>query len=251
MERSSAPTGTKNTDTSNHFDGYLEKFLSNCDARAPQCVYEADALMAGLVESFNNEPHIVSARLFHLAYGSLKVSVALTLAGATPQVPILLRHALECGVYGYLFSRSPEYEELWNSRETDVKAKKKMRSGRTGPMKMATSILEAEDPVLCERIREALDFSIDQGAHPNIFQLLGATREEESGDGQFTFYTKLLGGQSEREISFTHYCGVAVELVNIFELIWPELFKRTLGEAKRRSVIGQWGLYQNSTLKQP
>lgn len=221
---------------------YLGKSRSNLEGPIPTCVSVADELVALLANGLDKNEHLTSGRVFQLGFGSWRTAVSCGLAGATSQVPIVLRHAVECALYAYLFTQNKEYEQLWWERETNLDAKKTLRNGRTGALAKAREYLILENSQLSNRVKKTLDHLIDFGAHPNIFQLIQATEDNVDDDPEY-YSTMLLGTNESRNDSFIQCCLVANELASIFELAWSRRYHELGGKPKHDEALGQARLF--------
>lgn len=221
---------------------YLGKFSNNLSGPVPKCAELADELLSSCANRLNNNQHVTSAQLFQFGFGSWRSSVALNLAGASAQIPILLRHAVECGLYAFLCMHDKQFEDQWFERESNPKAKSEMR-GRNGPLPKAKSLLENRNPLLKSRLVSTLDTLIDFGAHPNILQFVDHVHYEEDSEKE-TSTVFLLGSEEARNSGWVLVCGVSLDLAAIYREMWPIRFDAHL-EARMAEVHGQANLFRN------
>ena len=233
---------TSETDNTSDLRDYLNKAKHNIGGPYPECISVADQLLFDCANNLDRNQHLTSARLFQIGFGSWRASVALALTGAASQVPVILRHALECATYAFLCARNKEFEETWWLREQDEAAKKRLR-GKDGPIPTAKTILESENPELKGRISQTLDVLIDFGAHPNVM-LFADNSEIEELEGVERYATKLLGSEEARNSAFLITSAVALDMASLYRLVWPIRFGARQ-EQYCREVAGQAEVFRN------
>lgn len=164
-----------------------------------------------------------SFRMFVLAGASLRTAVVTALSGATPQVVPLLRHALECAMYGYCFEKDRPTFIAWRDREKGKKEKElaraKLSSGKL------IRIVEAEDESLAQIVRILYDELVSMGSHPNVMQVEPITKfyfEEGNETGEAK--VGVLFGDTERATAFV-WIGYTYEAtMRLFQKVWPDDF---------------------------
>ena len=224
---------------------YLEKINHNLSGPLPVCLQLTDSLVLSLCDNLDNVDFHTSVRLFHLAFSSWRNGILLSQSGASSQVPLCLRHAIETCAYSYLFSREQEWEATWWNRESDQKAKAKLRNARSGPLSRAKQLLLAENKRVHRFVCDSLDHFIDFGAHPNVFQLVDATKVAVDQISE-THFTALLGDDGNRQRSLISCLGVGFMLTDFFEIIWPDTFKKLGADVPRKEAFRQAQLYINA-----
>jgi hypothetical protein len=226
---------------------YLSSASFKLKGPLPPGIINIYSLLFELVSKFSKPEKINSSKLFLLGFSSWRNSLLLAQAGASSQVPICLRHSIECGLHAYLFDRNPRWAETWWARELDPASKKKLRDGRRGPLKEARDLLESENKVLHVRATEFIELMIDFGAHPNIFQLIDVysesrTEEADSKEIRVSF----LSGNENRERALVK-CGAAgLLLADFFRIIWPSLINDSTISQRQAECAGQMRVYSNS-----
>ena len=223
-------------------DEYLSKITHNVRFSRPKCVLLADELLASCIERFSQVENMTSATLFITGFGSWRASIALASGGATSQVPVTLRHALECCLYDYLFSKDAASEDTWWNREADPKAKKKMR-GKSGPIQLAKEHLSVSNPTLKDSATELMDALIDFGAHPNVMIFADSLLFKEDEDADIRS-VMLLGSEEARDSAHLISVTVATEMIKFFREIWPTGFDETL-YSSFQELIGQSKTFKN------
>jgi hypothetical protein len=201
---------------------------------------DASALIFGCAEYSHD---FKSLRLIVLALGSLRASIILTVAGATPQVTALLRHALESAMYAYLFFEDVEYYNKWRQREESLAAKREARNFLTfgGMLK----VVKGKDPRLAKTIEEIYDFLITFGAHPNVAQVAPLVEyqfDEGAELGQANL--KMLVSDTERDAISIWICYTYEVVMRIFQKIWPDEYASLGIEAGMRDAYFHLKLFR-------
>ena len=226
-------------------DEYLKKVQMNISGPKPFCIELADDLLMKCANNLHENLHVTSARLFQIGFGSWRSAILLTLAGATSQVPAVLRHALECACYSFLCANDESFAQTWWDREVSESARKSLK-GRNSPMAKARELLKSRNLPLHKQVKQTYDHLIDFGAHPNV--LIFADHMDE-GDESGIYTTKLLGSGEARSSAHVTSSGVALEMLLLFRETWPVRFGHDL-ETKLIELKGQSNLFFNSNLAQ-
>lgn len=201
---------------------YLGNVQHNLTGPIPAVVTYADDMLGHFLKNLHNSQGLRSLSLFNYSYGSWRASTLLTLAGATPQVPTLHRHALEAALYGYLFKFDGEMKRLWERRHESNSIKSKFRNGG---LPKAKKILSDKDPALSASIFDFYDHLIDFGGHPNVLALESLTEyviEDGASHGGVVF--QMLSGQEERVTANTHCVALAIMIASLARYVWPTRF---------------------------
>ena len=237
-------------DNKHPLEGYLSSISHNLKGPLPFGLKATDCLILELVEKFSDNSEIESSKIFLLAYSSWRNSVALAQGGASSQVPICLRHSIECGLHAYLFAREPIWAETWWKREIDPTAKKKLRDGRNGPLKVAKSLLKIENERVYNNANDFTEMLIDFGAHPNIFQLIDVYHEAVDHENGFDeLRVSFLSSNENRERAFVKCGSAGLILADLFRIIWPDLANDTRVMKLQMEAVGQMRVYSNAVYK--
>ena len=173
--------------------------------------------------------------------------MALAQGGASSQVPICLRHSIECGMLAYLFARDPTWADIWWNRELDPASKKKLRDGRGGPLKTAKQLLLDENKRVHKHVAEFTELLIDFGAHPNIFQLLDVYDEVADFQREYDeLRVSFLSAPENRERAMIKCGSAGLILADLFRVIWPNLTDNNTVIQLHIEAIGQMRVYRNS-----
>jgi hypothetical protein len=141
-------------------------------------IVELEALFASLVEG---EAHgkILAHLLAVNAHAQFLVAVQTALRGQSPGTFMLLRGALESAMYAYIASLSDEDAEAWGNREKDPQKAKALFTANRAIQK-----LQGDDADLAAVAREAYEWMIEFGAHPNKRVVFDHLRfKEETTEG--------------------------------------------------------------------
>lgn len=228
------------------FEEFCELFAKNLQTSAPFVIDQADALLSDALSRLDGTERLTSARLFQLAFHSWRVAAAVGRAGAVGQVTALLRHSLECALYAFACARDANLERDWWSREIDASSKRRLRDRERSPLATARRHLRAEKTPLERRIWRTLDHLIDFGAHPNVFQLINLSSESQLSQEKVRISTSLLAFGDIRDQAMMHACGVSLELMDVYSLIWPDRFANLSDLQRRHGLSQQFRLLCNS-----
>lgn len=220
-------------------DEYVSAVKHNLSGPLPLCVYRFDQALEVFVSNLGNSGNASSAKMFVLGFSSLRSAVAAALGGSTTQVPVLLRHSLEAGLYGFLFRFDADMLKDWEQREFSRGAKDRFRNGG---LKSAKKVLKHKDEFCYERIFAHYENLITFGAHPNVFQVEGnITYTANLDDDHGVAHITILAGRDERLASFVSVCQSYELLAQLMKLVFPERFMildihRRLQEAAAATV---------------
>jgi hypothetical protein len=140
---------------------------------------ELDGLLRRLVCGVMYSPHPAAALLAINAHADFLAAISAALRGQSPPTFMLLRGAIESALYAFVASLSKENADIWINRADNKAATKKLFNANYAIQK-----LNPIDPNLAELTREAYDWSIEFGAHPNPRSVLDHVRfKEEADDG--------------------------------------------------------------------
>lgn len=222
---------------------YISAVKQNISGPVPVFLQSYDAALRVALSKRQIAKGFRSYRMFVLASASLRASLITTLSGATPQAVPLLRHALECALYGYCFEKDYQTFTAWRDRE------KGKRQRDTAREKLATGrlfrLLETRDTELAKIVKSLYENLISMGSHPNVMQVEPITKfyfEEGKEEG----YAKVgvLFGESERATAFV-WIGFTYEAVSrLFQRIWPDDFLLLGVEASLRDAMFQLGNFR-------
>ncbi|URF47497.1 hypothetical protein [Dinoroseobacter shibae] len=219
---------------------YLFKADRNREVPAPECLLLADGLLANCCGNLGDNQNLTSARLFQFGFGSWRAAVQLALSGITAQVPVVLRHALECAEYSYAIAKQPDLEDIWWNRHENAQAKAVLRN-KKNLRTVALRMLSDEDSNLCSKLKKATDDLIDMGAHPNVMMFVDHSDELQS-EMVDSYTTKLIAGLEARNSAIVQACGISVLMCQIYRLVWPIRF----GAAQEEmlvEIVGQSKLF--------
>lgn len=224
------------------FTSFRKKFVGNLDWPLPACVLQAEELLAELANALGRSNNALAAGMFQIGFGSVRAALILANAGSTGQVPPTLRHALEAGLYAYLFIRVPDFEQTWWDRHSVPKAKNKF--SRNG-LRRAFEELEQQNAKVCSKAKSSYDNLIDFGAHPNVFQFLGTTdfADFETDPDREDFSVFLLATDKERDKAIIMIVNIVISLIEIYCCIWPERFRSIDAGNRSLEIVGQLRLF--------
>lgn len=224
---------------------YLEAISENLAGPLPLFLGRMDGILDRLITHLDHPEYLSSARMLMLAFGSMRAATALTIAGASPQVPVIVRHALESALYGYLFFKDRKFYEHWRNRETNKKSK---HIFRTEGLRKAKEYVKSYDKGLGQAVTEQLNVLVDFGAHPNPFQVAELVTHHfdvGSEDGRERF--GVLTGADHQRSSFSLLVPGYVNVIRIYEAIWPEKFAALVGRPSLASALRQFHVYRSES----
>ena len=207
----------------NSLFGYLSAARHNVKAEVPNYITLFDQAL-GMIGTYPKyESGLASLRMILLAHSSLRASIFLNLAGATSQVPPLLRHSVEASLYGFEFANDREAFNIWKSREDGVKEKKNARNRLSyGRLR---GQLERTSPNFAHEMDILYDDLLMLGAHPNVAQIVMVSASSISeGDDYGTSNFEYLMSSTEREISWAFIASSYRIAIETYRLIFPREF---------------------------
>lgn len=195
---------------------------------------EINDLLSRSLESTNNSGKPVSSQLLLRAHASYLAAVRLGLATQTCESFMAQRGALEAALYGELVSNCPGAAEKWLTRHDSEAALGEMkREFRIGPM---LDDLGKRDPRVGVAVRALYGITIDWGAHPNPYGVMG-TMELEGDDKRFHIELQYLTAKTEQiELALKSTARVGVAVLELFRLVFPKRFELADLEKEIRRV---------------
>lgn len=144
----------------------------------------------------------------------------MALSGQTPEAIALCRASLENGLYAAHVVKGAGAADAWMNRHRDDAGKKACRDA-FGMSKVWGS-LQALDPSLVDIAKRLYEHTIDQGAHPNVYGVMGTVRMTESDEG--TSVESVYIASDTLTLNFGLRCcaQVAVACLRIVSGIFPE-----------------------------
>lgn len=190
-------------------------------------INSADEAIAAFIGSIDDGRFHRIIAIFSLGYGSWRAAAVLNKAGNTPQVPAVLRLALESFLYAHLFKTDDEWFSVWSKRETCSASRDKFRKKGLAEARIS---LGQVDPKLLTICNDFIDRMISVGAHPNPEGVSNMTSLNAMPDrDEALLLFSLLGGDFERELS-------------TFNVLWASnlilhLLRHTLPEYRTRPTV--------------
>lgn len=194
-------------------------------------------LLCRSLEATNNSNKPVSSLLLLRAHASYLAAVRLCLAAQTCESFMTQRGALEAALYAELVSNCPGAAEKWLNRHDSEAALREMKQEfRIRPM---LDDLSGRDPRVGGAIRSLYATTIDWGAHPNPYGVMG-TMELEGDAKHFNIELQYLTDKPEQiELALKSTARTGVAIIEIFRLVYPRRFELAdLGKEIRRVSEG-------------
>ena len=141
-----------------------------------------DACFATASRDWSNPQSEVAALLLIRTHGAYRAACGAALSGQAAETFVLLRAALEAAGYALHIQRNPALALLWLKRhdsDADLKAAKK--AFEVGSVRRT---VEAADRAGSKVFDKLYQRTIDHGAHPNMFSILGNASVEPSDRGR-------------------------------------------------------------------
>lgn len=166
------------------------------------------------------------AMLFTRMFSVLRAAARLVFAGQQYEARVVLRSALECGVYGWALTTDKSLREVWQSRDDNDKTRKVARNAlQWCSLKTA---LRNESPQIEKKIAVIYDNLIDLGAHPNPGGIVDGMFSSVDAEGSPMLMT-LFGGGTPESITagLDELLRVTHAGFELLRLAMPERLERT------------------------
>ena len=216
------------------FESYKLAFQENLNGPIPFCVGKSEDLCTNFLRGLDVDGHFAAMKLISFAYGGIRSSTALCLAGATPAVPSVLRASLEAMAYALLFERQPEWAKIWRERHEAKKSKYDFRNNSGSALRKQ---LKNESAELSGRYNTLYNLLIDFGAHPNVLGVDSTIGYRPLEDGNVYVSFQQLTGAREREFAFVNITQATIFLLDILSVIWPTRASLFLVKEKQIEII--------------
>ena len=190
--------------------------------------------------------HFSSAKMFIAAQTSLRSAILIAKAGTVPQCIPLLRHALECSIYGFAFKFDRNFYRDWKLRETSASAKKRLQHDHS--IRSKIRLVGGHNKLLQQDIESQYDTLISFGAHPNVFQIDSSIKfvfDEDSEDGMANF--TIFGGGDDRKNGYLFAATTYECCLQLIYLVWPERCLLLGIEAARRDALFEYQRFIENT----
>jgi hypothetical protein len=229
---------------------YLGAIKHNLNAPIPKFVQSFDSTIKLLFSYPKYDHDLASLQMFILAHSTLKSAVVLNIGGATAQVIPLLRHPIECAMYGYIFWLDRSIYDAWSKRELD-NARKNLARNKL-QFKGMISAIEKKNKKLAQGLREYYELLLTLGAHPNVAQFspLHTTIMSETED-QGDHYTAYLTDEPARKDNWDYFVGSYRVVLAAFRDIFPEEYLLLGIEASRRDSEYWYDHFSGRISEQP
>ena len=136
-----------------------------------------------------------------------------------------MRSVLENALYGFYLWKHKDLIEPWLRRQENDQTRKKVRDEFKITKIMCE--LESTDERLGEIFKNLYNFTIDNGAHPNVNSMISSL-EEIREEKTITFKIKYFNSDSPYlDLSLKQLARIGLLALHIFGLIWHDRLKLT------------------------
>jgi len=183
---------------------------------------DIDGLYLLLFAEFKDPEDPLGAALAFRCHSALRAAAQLGLSGQVPESFMLLRGALEMGLYAFHASTSEERAQTWMSREDSEETKRRCKNEFT-PRTIFPELRE-KSPEVAKVAGELYERSIDYGAHPNARGVL-TTMTHEEGDTEDSFsFAYLTGDGLPLRFVLKSWSQNAICAFDLLGLVFPKRF---------------------------
>lgn len=173
-----------------------------------------------LLDLVDNENDEIVGTFLSGAYSCFLGSVRLSSSGQLSDSVMLSRGCIENALYGYAIEKKTELLNVWINRNESEKHKNEMRNQFT--FGKIIKLIECDNILVAEFVKEQYDETIDLGAHPNVM----AKAFNINMDGETTS-VKILNTNDiimKRYFNLNGLSGLVG--LSIFRLIFPEQYEK-------------------------
>jgi len=177
------------------------------------------------LEQDDKQVLLIPRFLFIRARSALLAGFRLAMSGQIPETYPVYRSAIEHAWYALHIAKDPappQRGEIWLRRgETEAATKECKIEFKIANVR---STHEEFDPFEASHVRQVYEGTIDLGAHPSQLSLFSAFHQEE-GKGQIKYAVGILYPAEYTHLATVGFgTGLAVSILRIFALIYPERF---------------------------
>ena len=191
-----------------------------------QRVHCAFRCVNAAVEKDHREALLVPRVLIVRTHSSFLAAIRLAMSGQLSESYAILRVAIEQAWYALHIAKDPQAPNrstMWLCRHDDDASKAKCKSEFS--VQRVRSTHEALDPITADLLHQLYETTIDFGAHPNQRGLLSSMRRAET-QTDTTYQVGILHPEPvARSLSLKTCVEVAVGVLKVFQLVFPERFR--------------------------
>jgi len=189
-----------------------------------QTVNTAFRRMSEAIE--NDNSLLLSRFLMVRTHSAFLAACRLAMSGQPFECCVVLRGGIEQAWYSLHIAKNPALAETWLRRNDSDNDKAKCKSEFT--VAKIRSTHEQLDAATAKNFQLLYETLIDYGAHPNPKGVLMALSKSSETSDQRTFKIGILiAGQLTMGFALWLAAAVAIGALKVFQLIYPERFKKT------------------------
>jgi len=169
---------------------------------------EIDGCFATISRDWMNPQNEISAFLFIRAHGAYRAACGMALAGQVVETFVLLRSTLEAAGYALHIHKNDEFASKWLKRHEDEAGMRLQK--KAFEMRLVKQTIVTADRAAGPRFDALYQRTIDHGAHPNVFSIMGNALVANDADG-LTAQHVLLHGEGlalEHALKSTAQVGI-------------------------------------------
>jgi len=156
------------------------------------------------------------------AHSAFLGGASLATNGQTCESYMVLRGCLEAALYGLFIGRHPETKEIWLKRHDDDEAYKTMK--KTFQLRAILNFLGSIDAHLYKAVDTLYNRTIDLGAHPNPYGILGNLDLKPEKETIQLHLNYLTADQGQITLNMKTAAQVGVCSLAIFRHLFSERF---------------------------